>query len=411
LVSRRAAIEGSDSEEDEDEETGGEDSSDGEDGGVEVDSEEYDMEDASSENESDSGPEDSEEADSDQSEDEDELSSEASSTSPPRDQKGDSQREELKRLMNEEQQQIVSRLSLASEADEARGRAVMSQRTAFDALLNTRIRLQKALIAVNSLDAVKEQGAEHGSPELSSAEEAAFELWETLGNLRSSLSKSDNSHTNGKRKRDELELSDMWQEMQALEAKAKSNREAVLSKWSTKVRGAEQLPLTKSFDQSSSSQSLIPYLKSQLMDSDRLVKRTQLPRACAPQQAAKRVASDPQIFDDADFYQLLLKELVDQRMADSQLNSTAKARWTAAREAKSKKIVDTRASKGRKLKYTVHEKLQNFMAPVDSGTWGERQIDELFSSLLGRRTKLQDDEEEASDDDEEVDGRLLFRVA
>jgi protein AATF/BFR2 len=33
----------------------------------------------------------------------------------------------------------------------------------------------------------------------------------------------------------------------------------------------------------------------------------------------------------------------------------------------------------------VHEKLQNFMVPVPvAGQWHEEQIDELFSSLLGK---------------------------
>lgn len=56
-----------------------------------------------------------------------------------------------------------------------------------------------------------------------------------------------------------------------------------------------------------------------------------------------------------------------------------------ARKAKRKKTVDTKASKGRKLRYHVHEKLQNFMVPIPAqrGAWHEEQIDELFASLLG----------------------------
>lgn len=50
-----------------------------------------------------------------------------------------------------------------------------------------------------------------------------------------------------------------------------------------------------------------------------------------------------------------------------------------------KKAVDTKASKGRKLRYEVHEKLQNFMVPViPRGAWHDEQIDELFSSLMGK---------------------------
>jgi len=39
-----------------------------------------------------------------------------------------------------------------------------------------------------------------------------------------------------------------------------------------------------------------------------------------------------------------------------------------------------------RFSYEVHEKLQNFMVhvPVQVGGWHEEQIDELFSSLLGK---------------------------
>ena len=43
---------------------------------------------------------------------------------------------------------------------------------------------------------------------------------------------------------------------------------------------------------------------------------------------------------------------------------------------KVKKQVDTRASKGRKLRYHVHEKLQNFMTPDDGVLeWSEPQVE------------------------------------
>ena len=34
----------------------------------------------------------------------------------------------------------------------------------------------------------------------------------------------------------------------------------------------------------------------------------------------------------------------------------------------------------------MHEKIQNFMTPIDAGGWHDEQVDELFSSLLGRST-------------------------
>jgi protein AATF/BFR2 len=127
---------------------------------------------------------------------------------------------------------------------------------------------------------------------------------------------------------------------------------------------------------------------------------------------------DPAIYDDADFYGLMLKELLEQRSADNANGGAAEfvvqAPWQVAREAKTKKIVDTKASKGRRLRYTVQEKLQNFMAPEERGEWGERQRDELFSSLFGQRMALaeQDDVESEHEDDgvdAEEAGLMLFR--
>lgn len=46
--------------------------------------------------------------------------------------------------------------------------------------------------------------------------------------------------------------------------------------------------------------------------------------------------------------------------------------------------VDPKASKGRKIRYHVHEKLVSFMVPIPTDLWAEEQKDELFASLLGR---------------------------
>lgn len=35
--------------------------------------------------------------------------------------------------------------------------------------------------------------------------------------------------------------------------------------------------------------------------------------------------------------------------------------------------------------FNVHEKLQNFMAPVPVGTWHEAMVEELYTSLLGQK--------------------------
>jgi Cobalamin biosynthesis protein CobT (nicotinate-mononucleotide:5, 6-dimethylbenzimidazole phosphoribosyltransferase) len=63
-------------------------------------------------------------------------------------------REELRRLMASDQKTIAATISQAAKADAAKGKAVKEQRTTFDALLNTRIKLQKGLSAINDMSGV-----------------------------------------------------------------------------------------------------------------------------------------------------------------------------------------------------------------------------------------------------------------
>lgn len=55
---------------------------------------------------------------------------------------------------------------------------------------------------------------------------------------------------------------------------------------------------------------------------------------------------DPEIFDDTDFYQQLLRSVID-----SKGNAIGDDWIVAQKQKKAKKKVDTKASKGRKLRY------------------------------------------------------------
>lgn len=54
---------------------------------------------------------------------------------------------------------------------------------------------------------------------------------------------------------------------------------------------------------------------------------------------------------------------------------------------KMKHKVDTRSTKGRKLRYNVHPKLVNFMVPVVDNMWNESAIADLYNSLFGKSLK------------------------
>ena len=100
----------------------------------------------------------------DDSDDMDELNSvedaDSDASSPPPDQNANmpanNNREALRKLMAEERKTVAASLSAAAKADIAKGKAIKQQRSTFDSLLNTRIKLQKALIATNSTAAVRD---------------------------------------------------------------------------------------------------------------------------------------------------------------------------------------------------------------------------------------------------------------
>ncbi|KAH8903470.1 TRAUB-domain-containing protein [Coniochaeta sp. PMI_546] len=344
--------------------------------------------------------EDQDEEDEEEADDDDEDDSEGSA-----DGDADAQREELRKIMTEGQKSIVATISEAAKADAEKGQAVRQQRRAFDALLNIRIRLQKALVAANSIETVEEPASEHKKP-YEAAEEAAIKLLNSIdGFRRSMLPETAKAKIGDKRKREfesDTTSQAIWDSMEETEALALAHRRKVLDKWSSKVRTTTAMTTSRKLGPATT-QSLVSILDDQLLgSSDRLIKRTRTPRSCAPIQATKKVAEDPNIYDDADFYQLLLKELVDQRTLDSASGTTDGAgvtvRWAALKEAKTRKQVDRKASKGRKLRFTVHEKLQNFMAPEDRRSWEQDAIDRFFGTLFGQKMEL-GEEEEASDEE------------
>jgi protein AATF/BFR2 len=332
-------------------------------------------------------------------------------------------RQELKKLMSQDQKAVATSLSQNAKSDIDKGKAVKLQRSAFDALLNVRIKLQKSLVSSNSLITIDSIEVEKdGDEAIKAAEAAAINLWNNLNTLRSSLQSANGAK---KRKLSQIQvdspLTTAWEETQALESEMRKKRNSNLDFWASKTRAATTVSTSKKFNNSAAQQTLSDVLSGQLSDMPRLVAKTKIPRSCAPLQAASakstnnnsEATSDLSIYDDADFYGTLLQSLISQRSADSTAMSALNVSfpvqpWQAAREAKTKKAVDTNASKGRKLRYTVHDKLQNYMAPEDRTTWGERQCDELFGSLLGRKMELEEVYESEEEQDTRTEGLRLF---
>lgn len=362
-----------------------------------------------------------------------------------RKQGGSDDRDELRRLMASDQKTIAATISQAAKADAAKGKAVKEQRTTFDALLNTRIKLQKGLGAMNELVGVvveKEEGEgesveeeKTNSEAIKSAENAALALWSTLEELRIALADAHTKDGAKKRKRQDpitnsTSTTSLWERMSDLESESLLHRRAVLDKWSSKVRGsATSLPNArgKLLGSASGTQKITAVLDAHVATEigDRANKRAR--QTSASNGSAPTGLPEP-VYDDTVFYQSLLRDLVEQRMSSSeamtggldtlhQLPSRLPIHpITGMRNDKNRKeVVDTRASKGRKMRFNVHEKLQNFMAPEDRGSWTVRARDEFFASLLGKSASglLGEGDESASDDESDEDreegGLRLFR--
>ncbi|XP_067621002.1 protein Aatf [Eurosta solidaginis] len=182
----------------------------------------------------------------------------------------------------------------------------------------------------------------------------------------------------------------------------KPYRNTVLLKWDDRTKlltpgagaSAKTKSLTENYD-------IIRKIENTLQSRATLIKRSQIVKAtdntnAAPTEDAQNEndANDsehaPQqslnveLYDDSDFYHQQLRELIEYKAGISVSASEVTKQYVELQKLrqKMKKKVDTRASKGRKLRYTVHNKLVNFMAPDDTTTWTEESKDELYRSLF-----------------------------
>lgn len=327
----------------------------------------------------------------------------------------DTKRLKLKQLMANERTHIINRLSTSTHTDALKGYAVIAQQKTFDKIIDTRIKVQKALSSANALPLSNETFEELLEDDtetlVDEAHSAVNGLLDTILALRAKMynkekiSKEKLTYRSKKRS-----FADYVNETERLDIVLNKHRDSVLTKWSHKVQsasGAQALNTSKfkALNQSSAQQ-----VEANLMDMDRLVKRTRLNRRnIAPLgriedetevKMDRSLKEDGDVFDDEDFYRVLLNDLVDKKISES--NPT---NGLVITKTKVKKNVDTKASKGRKLKYTVQEPIQNYEAPKGKFAWDNEQIDEFFAGLLGQRVdfaEVSDDESGSEHDGEEL---------
>jgi len=114
-------------------------------------------------------------------------------------------------------------------------------------------------------------------------------------------------------------------------------------------------------------QTLFDQMDIALSDENRVIEKSRMP-INESKRLNKEEASgsyDIEVYDDRVFYSMLLKSFITSTTNGS-INSMRSADLEALRKYKRNKSsnVDRKASKGRKLRYVVHDKLTNFMFPI-----------------------------------------------
>ncbi|XP_041054084.1 protein AATF [Carcharodon carcharias] len=344
----------------------------------------------------------------------------------------------------------VMKFSKEKVAEEVeKGQSVKNQIALWDQILEGRIRLQKALLTANQLPqpdsfpTFKKEGGPEFATALKDSCKALKALLRSLVELQDELlfqypgtqhfvdgkkpepdseeiPSDDEMEEVQKRKRPQkrkLEMEEYPDFMAKRFAAFKTYRNSTLQKWHDKTKLASG-KMGKGFG--AFERSVLTQIEQIMMDKERLLRRTQTKRSLykilgkaeddsqpIPETVPGEMETviqgksnahlkdiDEEIFDDDDFYHQLLRELIERKTTSLDPNDQIAMgrQWLAIQKLRSKikKKVDTRASKGRKVRYHVHNKLVSFMAPIDHSTMNDDARTELYRSLFGKIEQVED---------------------
>lgn len=320
-----------------------------------------------------------------------------------------------------------------------KGICVQNQMQIWEKLLETRIRSQKVFIAANSLPAPvqMEQYIANDAAISAAATQTSESVGKLLGNL-CDLQKllfqqypetKDLPTAAPKRSREAADepvatkISKYSDSLGASFGGFRDYRDKVLLKWHDRTK-----VLTAAASSSSSgSFNILQTIESVLANREELRRKTQLHKGgyviVGGQTETGDVAhsqqktvyesnhdgqSDPthqlyveNIYDDTDFYHTQLRELIEFKANAAQNTGEMNKQFIELQKLrkKIKKVVDTRASKGRKIRYAVHNKMVNFMACHDPSEWTTESKNELYSSLFGARMQPAEGEPQQQPED------------
>ena len=254
---------------------------------------------------------------------------------------------------NEEPQEVVSK-------------AASLQSSLGDHWLELRIALQRGLDIANTFPIEDDYKAlvEHNH-----AVQSSHALVEELSALLKDMHQLLTSQINEEQEPKDL---DTWEVIESTVSSAKRSWEPIVNKWharknfgSEAVNSKLKVLNTNVFDG----------IQEALSDEQRVIEKSRVPfseskRICKRHDASwasehdenptdRPDTFDEEVYDDKPFYSLLLKTFLETK------SSTGEIHLAGVRAAsRRKKLVDRKASKGRKIRYKVHPKLENFTFPI-----------------------------------------------
>ncbi|GLT70130.1 hypothetical protein SLA2020_422270 [Shorea laevis] len=314
--------------------------------------------------------------------------------------------------LRQQEQDILKNLKRHKDEDLKKGQAVKNQRALWDKNLEFRFLLQKAFSNSNRLpqEPVRSsfcalgEGVSEAYSDLITASKktlnSLLELQEALLEKNPSIAQSADGNSGQSSKKHSGDPTNMdgegdeeWLRISQMHKRVASFRDKSIDKWQRKTLVTTGVAAIKSKLQAFN-QNISEQVAAYMRDPSRMIKQMQqrgstigifgtVPRGIGNVNGEEaQTEGDPELLDDSEFYQQLLKEFFE----TIDPTSSEAAFYALKRlQTKKRKIVDRRASKSRKIRYHVHDKIVNFMAPQPTNL--PPMVPKLFENLFGLKTR------------------------
>eukprot|EP01120_Amphizonella_sp_Union-15-10_P006879 TRINITY_DN2271_c0_g2_i1.p1 TRINITY_DN2271_c0_g2~~TRINITY_DN2271_c0_g2_i1.p1 ORF type:complete len:474 (-),score=104.20 TRINITY_DN2271_c0_g2_i1:10-1431(-) len=319
------------------------------------------------------------------------------------------QAEELEaQLLREEEESRkgVTTFSYDREAEIIKANHTKNQNFLWTSLMDFRMNLHKVQSIANKLPQHDTYPHFAEDPDLSSKYTSAAEsvrsvlhdlielqqeLVETNPHVKEAIAPQSEQRRGKKRNRETRDLEEIWDQIEPFQNSFVDYRNKIIDKWSAKTTFASGVNHTrlKALNTSLSNQ-----IAAILANKDKVTKRSQLKRD--RYRVLGKVSTDvfdesnpdahlndydSEIYDDGDFLTQLLKQLLESGVTN--VEGMSKAIPNLKRGAKGKTV--DRGTKGKRLRYTVHQPIRSFMFPQPDRypLYDSTLSDQLFNSLFG----------------------------